>query len=88
MFEPKQGMIPGYTGHQRSVEIQDQRNLGKEPTKQIPGYAGYIPGTKSENLFGQTYGKTTYTSSAGTFERGIDQPAHIKYNTMMKAEFK
>ena len=51
------------------------------------GYAGYVPGVKSENLYGQTYGKTSYTSSAGTFQRGIDQPAHVKYNTTMKNEF-
>jgi len=24
MFEPKQGQIPGYTGHQRSFEEPDQ----------------------------------------------------------------
>ena len=51
------------------------------------GYAGYVPGVKSENLYGQTYGKTSFTSSAGTFQRGIDQPAHVKYNTTMKNEF-
>ena len=51
------------------------------------GYAGYIPGVKSENLYGQTYGKTTYSSSANDFHRGIDQPADIKFSTTMKKEF-
>lgn len=51
------------------------------------GYAGYIPGVKSENVFGQTYGKTSYASQAQSFHRGIDEPAHLKYNTLMKAEF-
>ena len=51
------------------------------------GYAGYIPGVKSENLYGQTYGKTTYSSSANEFHRGIDQPSDIKFNTTMKQEF-
>ncbi len=51
------------------------------------GYAGYIPGVQSENLFGQTYGKTSFASSAGSFHRGIDQPADVKFNTMMKSEF-
>lgn len=50
------------------------------------GYAGYITGVKSENLYGQTYGKTTYKSSAGTFERGIDQTPDVKYTTTMKNE--
>ena len=51
------------------------------------GYGGYITGIKSENVYGETYGKTTFASSAKTFNRGRDQPAHIKYNTTMKGEF-
>jgi len=42
---------------------------------------------KSENLYGQTYGKTSFVSSAGTFERGIDQTPNVKFNTTMKNEF-
>lgn len=38
-------------------------------------------------MFGQTYGKTSYSSAAQSFHRGIDQPAHIKFDTMMKAAF-
>ena len=51
------------------------------------GYGGYITGIKSENVYGETYGKTTFQSSAKTFNRGMDQPPHVKYNTTMKAEF-
>jgi len=87
MFEPKQGMIPGYTGHQRTFEEIDAPQRKGQATKQIPGYAGYIPGVKSENLYGQTYGKTTYSSSANEFHRGIDQPADIKFHTTMKSEY-
>ena len=36
------------------------------------GYGGYVPGVKSENVFGQTYGQTSYMSSAGLFPKGID----------------
>ena len=53
----------------------------------VSGYGGYIPGIKSENVYGETYGKTTFASSAKTFNRGMDQPSNIKYNTTMKAEF-
>ena len=53
----------------------------------VSGYDGYVPGIKSENVFGQTYGKTSYASSAGTFHRGIDEPSKLKYNTIMKQEF-
>lgn len=42
---------------------------------------------KSENVYGQTYGKISYQSTAGGIERGIDQPAHIKYNSTFKSEF-
>ena len=51
------------------------------------GYAGYIPGIASENVYGETYGKTSYASSASSFHRGIDQPSHLKYNTSMKGQF-
>ena len=43
------------------------------------GYGGYVPGVKSENVFGQTYGKTSYASSASAFHRGINEPADLKY---------
>ena len=36
------------------------------------GYGGYVPGVKSENVFGLTYGKTSYMSSANQFPKGID----------------
>lgn len=46
-----------------------------------------MPGVKSENVYGQTYGKTSYASSAKSFVRGMEEPAHLKYNTSMKMEF-
>ena len=51
------------------------------------GYGGYITGIKSENVFGETYGKTSFASSAKTFNRGMDEPAHLKYESIMKKEF-
>jgi len=53
----------------------------------ILGYAGYIKGVKSENVYGQTYGKTTYSSAAHEFHVGRDEPANLKYTTTMKSEF-
>ena len=46
-----------------------------------------MPGVKSENVFGQTYGKTSYASSANSFHRGINEPSQLKYQSMMKKEF-
>lgn len=37
MFEPKQGQIPGYTGHQKTVEEIDVPQRSGIPAKQIPG---------------------------------------------------
>lgn len=87
MFEPKQGMIPGYTGHQKCHEEADVGRANRVAQKQIPGYAGYIPGVASENVYGQTYGKTSFASSANAFPKGIDLPAHIKFGTSMKDQF-
>jgi len=102
MFVPDfKDSIPGYTGHKRhNLETGAGPDLQqkKDPSKQIPGkpiendlillgYCGYIPGVKSENVFGETFGKTTYASSAQNFHRGLEEPAHIKYTSMMKGEF-
>ncbi len=51
------------------------------------GYAGYIKGVKSENVYGQTYGKTTFASAASDFHVGRDEPANLKYTTTMKSQF-
>lgn len=51
------------------------------------GYAGYITGVKSENVYGTTFGKSTYASAAKSFHSGIDEPAHLKFNTSMKSQF-
>ena len=51
------------------------------------GYGGYLTGVKSENVYGQTYGKISYQSTAGDIQRGIDQPANVKYNSSFKKEF-
>ena len=46
-----------------------------------------MTGVKSENVYGQTYGKTSYKSTAGAIERGIDLPAPVKYSSTFKSEF-
>ena len=84
MFVPDyKNAIPGYTGHRPEAggdRVDQQQH--REPRKQIPGYAGYISGVKSENVFGETYGKTSFMSSCGAIKRGIDQPAGVKFSSM------
>ncbi len=38
-------------------------------------------------MYGQTYGKISYQSTAQAIERGIDQPANIKYMSSFNSEF-
>jgi hypothetical protein len=87
LTETKRVNIPGYTGHMPE-ELDYDSGLGqKEARGHIPGYSGYVPAVKAENLFGSTYGKTSYQSSAGTFSRGSDHPAELRYRSMVKDQF-
>jgi len=51
------------------------------------GYAGFIPAVKAENLFGKTYGKLTFVSSAGDHEKGSDIPNEYRYTSMLQNTF-
>lgn len=53
----------------------------------VAGYGGYVPGVKSENIYGQTYGKTSFASNSKQIMRGMDEPPNVKYNTSMRQEF-
>lgn len=98
MFETNyRNSLPGYTGHVPGKVETDVPLVSREARKHIPGkkfrflkdvgYGGYLAGVKSENVFGSTYGKISYQSTAAAIERGIDQPAHVKYNSTFKSEF-
>lgn len=63
------------------MERPDQVGGNKQPEHRIPGYGGYVPGVKSENLYGKTYGKTSFSSAANDFNRGIDLPVNAKFAT-------
>ena len=81
--QPGQGM-PGYTGH-KSAQIREaeeaqqvnemtmrQQADNARMTNKVPGYQGYVPQVKSENVFGQTYGSTTKAQKEGAIKAGID----------------
>ena len=99
MFVPDfEKSIPGYTGHRPEKHHDNtDHQQPKEPRKHIPGkynkvltlegYGGYVPGVKSENVFGQTYGKTSYASTAKQIQRGLDLPPYMKFSTSMASEF-
>ncbi|CDW82803.1 UNKNOWN [Stylonychia lemnae] len=80
--------IPGYTGFKPSEEPFMSAAYKKETGgNKIPGYAGYVPGVKSENVFGESYGKTSGLSGNGQIQRGFDQPADDKFKSMAKASY-
>ena len=46
------------------------------------GYAGYVPGVKSENVFGESFGKTSTLANNGGIQRGFDSVPEEKYKSM------
>jgi hypothetical protein len=43
-----------------------------DPSGKIPGYAGYVKSIKPENLYSNTFGKTTLDVEKDTYVRGQD----------------
>ena len=87
MFEANiRNSLPGYTGHVQS-RVEEDAVPREQARKHIPGYGGYIPAIKSENLFGKTYAKATQLSAANKIHRGMDEPPEIKYGSVFKSEF-
>ena len=54
--------------------IDKQQGISK-----IPGYAGYVHAIKPENLYGDTFGKTTLNVSNHDFVKGQDFDSKNKY---------
>ncbi|KRX07850.1 hypothetical protein PPERSA_10134 [Pseudocohnilembus persalinus] len=50
-------------------------------------YKGYIPGVKSENLFGKTYGKISTLSRDRAHHRGADLPTELRYTSTVYGEY-
>lgn len=46
------------------------------------GYCGYVPGVKAENVFGESYGKSSTLSGKGEIIRGFDQEPQDKFRTV------
>ena len=48
----------------------------------ISGYSGFVPNIKCENVFGESYGKTTGASVGGQIPQGFVQSAEEKFKSM------
>jgi hypothetical protein len=45
----------------------------------IPGYQGFVPSIKAENIFAKSFAKNTATAVNKEFEGGFDHPVHKRY---------
>jgi hypothetical protein len=61
--------------------VDDEPVKRNEGEYQIPGYQGYIPSIKSENMYGKTYGKLTYTISSQKYHKGQDVEPQDRYSS-------
>ena len=53
----------------------------------IPGYSGYVPNIKSENIFGKSYARMTGNAINGEFNKGVALPENERFRTMGTSEF-
>ena len=53
----------------------------------IPGYAGYVPQVKSENLFGKSFAKTTGSAINAEYNKGQQPPLNERFQTHAQQEF-
>jgi len=78
--------MPGYTGHVPKIQRDEEVNKINY-TKHIPGYRGYIQSIKSENKFGESYGKLTNKSLTNQIEKGSDIPPYSRYTSTSREIF-
>ena len=79
--------MAGYTGHIPTVQKEEFVNQIVH-TKHIPGYMGFVSAIKSENKYGESYGKETAKSLAGTIRKGNDIPSYERYTSTAREDFK
>eukprot|EP01017_Pseudomicrothorax_dubius_P048876 TRINITY_DN8996_c0_g2_i2.p1 TRINITY_DN8996_c0_g2~~TRINITY_DN8996_c0_g2_i2.p1 ORF type:complete len:241 (+),score=50.42 TRINITY_DN8996_c0_g2_i2:75-797(+) len=81
-------VVPGYTGH-IPKNIAHLSEPPKSDTKgQIPGYGGFVPSIKSENLFGRTFGRTTQIVTQGEeYNKGLDVEVKTRYTSLQRETF-
>lgn len=78
--------MPGYTGHLPTVQREEIINKIQH-NKHIPGYAGYVQSVKSENKFGESYGKLSTKSLAKGIPKGSEVPPYERYTSTMRESF-
>ena len=64
------------------------RPTSKIKAQRVPGYAGYIPQIKSENLIGKSFANTSGAAINGEYVEGHVSPEADRFKTIYAAEFK
>lgn len=52
----------------------------------IPGYSGYVPQVKSENLFGTSFAKTTGAAINGEYNKGQTPPLNERFMSYQQTQ--
>ncbi len=86
--------LPGYTGHtsaqiyeaREAATIQEmtmrQQKDNERMRNKVPGYQGYVPQVKSENVFGATFGKSTLAQKEGQIKAGFDCASDERFKSV------
>jgi hypothetical protein len=54
----------------------------------VPGYAGFVPQVKSENLVGKSFANISGAAINGEFVKGHNPPVQERFKTMYETEYK
>lgn len=83
--------MPGYTGYKPQFEDEvpgfEGEKIMRDNRYYIPGYSGFVPNIKSENLFAQSYGETTKKSVAQDIPKGFVQSPDEKFKSMTQDKY-
>ena len=89
--------MPGYTGYKPAHIKEDEEREKieamaaaqiRDAGPRVPGYQGYVPNIKSENVFGSTYGKTTHGQKQGAYvATGFDTNDKDRYASVSGKNF-
>lgn len=92
----------GYRPQYKNDDLKNQGGLTRDNRYFIPGkshtlkvtdlskfvgYAGYVPKIKSENAFGESYGRTTGASVGNMISQGVDQTPEEKFQSMTQVKY-
>lgn len=53
----------------------------------VPGYLGFVPGLKSENMIAKTYANNTATSYSGAIERGFESSTPERFKSISQTDY-